>query len=325
MTQFPAPLIRVRNLARAFDLNVPGRLWQKRRLWALRDFSLDISRGEIVGLVGESGSGKTTAGRAILRLDDANAGSVRFDGQDLGDLSPADLRRSRRRMQMIFQSPIVSLNPRMTIRRNIEEALRIHGIGATGADRVGQVAALLDRVGLSPGHGERYPQQLSGGQCQRVGIARALAVQPEFIVADEPVSSLDVSIQAQVINLMLDVKDEFGLTMLFVSHDLGVVRHFCDRIVVLYLGRVMEVAPTEALFSSPAHPYTRALIDAAPVPRPGAGRMRALKGEIPSLLNPPSGCVFRTRCPIASAECAAGLPELRSVATDRMVACFKAT
>ncbi|TDR32871.1 ABC transporter ATP-binding protein [Aquamicrobium defluvii] len=299
-------LVSAKSVSKAYPLPIQGHPWKREMTWAVRDFSLEIRRGEIVGLVGESGSGKTTVGRTLLRLGNLTRGSVSFRGSDISELTNAQLRPYRRHMQMIFQSPVVSLNPRMTVGRNVEEALLIHGIGKSRHDRQERVHALLQRVGLSTSYADRYPQQLSGGQCQRIGIARAIAVEPDFIVADEPVSALDVSIQAQVINLLLDVKDEFGLTMLFVSHDLGVVRHISDRIVVLYLGRIMEIADSDQLFSSPAHPYTKALIDAAPMPFPGSNRMKVLKGEIPSPVSPPTGCVFRTRCPIASAECASG-------------------
>lgn len=316
-------LISARSVSKAYSLPVTGRPWKRRKMWAVRDFSLDIARGEIVGLVGESGSGKTTIGRTMLRLGSLTQGSISFRGEDISALTEIELRPHRRHMQMIFQSPVVSLNPRMTVGRNIEEALLIHGLGATRAERQERVHVLLKRVGLAPSHADRYPQQLSGGQCQRIGIARSLAVEPDFIVADEPVSALDVSIQAQVINLLLDVKDEFGLTMLFVSHDLGVVRQISDRIVVLYLGRIMEIASAETLFASPSHPYTRALISAAPVPYPGSDRMKVLKGEIPSPAQPPSGCVFRTRCPIASAECTTTVPPLKSVGEGHFSACIK--
>ena len=320
-----APMISARNIAKAFVMRDRANPWKRQQLWALRDFSLDIAEGEVVGLVGESGSGKTTAGRALLRLGALSGGELTFAGRDIGKLPDGQLRPLRRQMQMIFQSPIASLNPRMTVGRNIEEALLIHGIGKSSAERRERVLVLLQRVGLSAGYAARYPQQLSGGQCQRIGIARALAVEPRFIVADEPVSALDVSIQAQVINLLLDVKQDFGLTMLFVSHDLGVVRHISDRIVVLYLGRIMEIATSEQLFAAPSHPYTKALIAAAPAPVPGGKPMQVLAGEIPSPLSPPSGCVFRTRCSMATNACAASIPALRAVAAGHFSACIHVT
>lgn len=280
------------------------------RLRAVDGVSLAVARGEIVGVVGESGSGKTTLGRAILRLAEPTRGSVRFDGVDLAGLSPHAMLPIRRRLQAVFQDPAGSLNPAMTIGAVIAEAFVIHGIGDR-RDRPARVAALLDRVGLPVDSAAKFPHALSGGQRQRVGIARALAVGPDLIVADEAVSALDVSVQAQIINLLADLRAELGLAMLFIAHDLGVVDHLCDRVVVLYLGRVMEAGRTDAVFAAPRHPYTRALLAAAPQLDPAQRRnVPALAGELPSPISPPSGCVFRTRCPHAIAACADIVPSL---------------
>lgn len=283
---------------------------------AVEDVSFVIKRGEVVGLVGESGSGKTTAGRAILRLIEPTAGEILFDGVDVAKLSKAKLREYRRKMQIIFQDPFASLNPRMSVGDIIGEALTIHKL-AQGKAKEARVADLLERVGMNPGHMRRYPHEFSGGQRQRIGIARALAVDPDFIVADEPVSALDVSIQAQVVNLLQDLKDELGLTMLFIAHDLGVVEYISDKVIVMYLGRIMEIAPAKELYRNPVHPYTEALLSAVPIPDPTIKRERViLQGDIPSPINPPSGCVFRTRCPIATEDCAHVVPALEQVGDD---------
>ncbi len=289
---------------------------------AVTDVSFEIQPGEVVGLVGESGSGKTTVGRTILRLEDATSGRVRLDGVDITTVGSDTMRKYRKRMQIIFQDPYASLNPREKVREVLTHPFRLHRIGAP-ADYEDRAVSLLEKVGMSPDHLDRYPHEFSGGQRQRIGIARALAVEPEFIVADEPVSALDVSIQAQVINLLEDLKNDLNLTMLFIAHDLGVVEHICDRVVVMYLGRVMEIASAADLYSTPNHPYTKALLSAVPVPEPGRRRKRTvLKGDIPSPINPPSGCVFRSRCPIATAECANVVPELRAVGAGHMSACI---
>jgi oligopeptide/dipeptide ABC transporter ATP-binding protein len=291
-------------------------------LRAVDRLSLSIAPGEVVGLVGESGSGKTTAGRALLRLLKPSAGMIRFEGTDITHLDKAALRPLRRRMQMIFQDPYSSLNPRLKVRDIIEEAFVIHGIG-TPRDRAERVADLLNRVGMPADAMERYPHEFSGGQRQRIGIARALAVEPVFVVADEPVSALDVSVQAQVLNLLLDLQRSLGLAMLFIAHDLAVVQYVSDRVVVMYLGRVMEVAPAEVIYRRPLHPYTVALLEAAPEPDPAARRpLTGLPGEIPSPFSPPSGCVFRTRCPWAIAQCAAAVPTLRGPGAHR-AACIR--
>jgi oligopeptide/dipeptide ABC transporter ATP-binding protein len=275
-----------------------------------------------MGLVGESGSGKTTVGRTLLRLEEPTSGTVRFDGTDITGLGRQEMRRFRKRMQIIFQDPYASLNPREKIRTLIGHALALHNVG-TPADREDRIVRLLEQVGLSADYLDRFPHEFSGGQRQRIGIARALAVDPEFVVADEPVSALDVSIQAQVINLLDDLKDQFDLTMLFIAHDLAVVEHICDRVIVMYLGKIMEVAPSRRLYSTPVHPYTKALLSAVPIPEPGRKRERILlKGDIPSPIDPPSGCVFRTRCPRAIPDCARVVPHLAEVARDHHVACI---
>ncbi len=271
-----------------------------------------------------SGSGKTTVGRSLLRLVQPTAGTIHFDGLDVIGLSQANLRAFRRRAQIIFQDPFASLNPRMTVAEIVGEALVIHGLARGARARTERVAELLTMVGLAPEHMTQYPHEFSGGQRQRIGIARALAVEPEFIVADEPVSALDVSIQAQVVNLMRDLKARLGLTLLFITHDLAVVEYVSTRVAVMYLGRLMEVAPARELCRNPKHPYTEALLSAVPVPDPKARRGRiVLKGDIPSPINPPSGCVFRTRCPYALPACAERVPELREVGPGHQKACIR--
>ena len=292
---------------------------------AVNGVSFTVRRGEVLGLVGESGSGKTTVGRLVLRLAEATAGKVIFDGTNLLELSKRDMRLFRKRMQIIFQDPYASLNPREKVRTVLGHALALHRIG-TPESRSERTVELMRKVGLSPAQLDRFPHEFSGGQRQRVGIARALAVNPEFLVADEPVSALDVSIQAQVINLLSDLKDELDLTMLFIAHDLAVVEHICDRVAVMYLGKIMEIAPSGALYDKPNHPYTEALLSAIPVPEPGRARKRTvLTGDIPSAINPPSGCVFRSRCPRAKAICAQETPELKPVGPDHFSACHLTT
>jgi peptide/nickel transport system ATP-binding protein len=290
---------------------------------AVEDVSFSLGRGEVVGLVGESGSGKTTVGRALLRLIEPTAGEVKYEGTDILKLNKAQLREYRRKMQIIFQDPFASLNPRMTVGDIIGEALQIHNI-ARGKARNDRVAELLTQVGMVPESMRRYPHEFSGGQRQRIGIARALAVDPKFIVADEPVSALDVSIQAQVVNLIQDLQQDLQLTVLFIAHDLSVVEFICDRVVVMYLGRVMEVASSKALYTNPRHPYTEALLSAAPIPDPTVKRERIiLQGDIPSPINPPSGCVFRTRCRYAIPECAEAVPQLVEVEQGHLKACIR--
>ena len=292
------------------------------RVRAVRGVSLDIAPGEALGLVGESGSGKSTLGRALIQLITASGGSVQFEGQELMGLGPSRMRLLRRDMQMVFQDP--SLNPRQRVGDMLGEVLSTHKLHM-GASRVARIHELLHMVGLKSEHASRYPHEFSGGQKQRLGIARALAAEPRFIVADEPLSALDMSIQAQIVNLLSDLRQRLGLTLLFISHDLDVVQYLCERVVVLYLGRVMEVAPTQALFDAPAHPYTQALLGAAPIPDPAQPAPSvALQGDPPSPLNPPSGCVFRTRCPHAIAACAEQVPELVPMAqAGRSVACLR--
>jgi peptide/nickel transport system ATP-binding protein len=312
-----APLIEVKNLQKFFGSS-------SKPVRAVDDVSFTIQPGETLGLVGESGSGKSTIGRALLRLIDSTAGSVSYRGEDLGAASGSRMRTLRSKLQMIFQDPYASLNPKMRVRDILGEALQVHGL-AKGKEATAQrIAELLKLVGLPPEHAARYPHEFSGGQRQRIGVARALSVQPEFIVADEPLSALDVSIQSQVVNLLCDLRDQFSLTMLFISHDLDVVEYLCDRVVVLYLGRVMEVAPTEALFSRPLHPYTQALLAASPKPDPLVKSAHIpLQGDIPSPVNPPSGCVFRTRCPYAIDACAQTRPEPRDMGGGRLKACIR--
>lgn len=315
------PLVRVDGLAKHFPVRggLFGRTTQVVK--AVNDVSFGVQRGEVLGLVGESGSGKTTVGRLVLGLERATAGHVYFDDVELTALDRRELRRMRKRMQIVFQDPFASLNPRERIRTVLRHALDLHRIGEPRT-RDDRAVELLEQVGLSADHLKRFPHEFSGGQRQRIGIARALAVNPEFLVADEPVSALDVSIQAQVINLLSDLKDELNLTMLFIAHDLAVVEHVCDRVAVLYLGRMMELAPSESLYETPRHPYTKALLSAVPVPDPRAQRERiVLHGDIPSPLDPPSGCVFRTRCPRAEAVCASHAPTLTQVAEGHFSAC----
>ncbi|HLI11172.1 MAG TPA: oligopeptide/dipeptide ABC transporter ATP-binding protein [Alphaproteobacteria bacterium] len=291
---------------------------------AVDDVSFHVEAGEVVGLVGESGSGKTTAGRAVLRLVDPTAGAVVFDGQDVSRMSPRALRAFRRKAQPIFQDPFASLNPRLRVEQIVAEPLVVHGLANGRRARRDRVAELLSLVGLAPDHMSRYPHEFSGGQRQRIGIARALAVGPVFIVADEPVSALDVSIQAQIVNLLRDLQERLGLALLFIAHDLAVVEYISDRIVVMYLGKIMEHGPSQELCRSPKHPYTEALLSAVPVPDPERkGKRIVLTGDIPSPMNPPSGCVFRTRCPYAIADCAKVVPELREVAPGRFKACIR--
>ncbi len=315
-------LLQVRNLKKYFPIR--GGVFSRvvANVKAVEEFSLTINSGEVVGLVGESGSGKTTAGRAILRLIEPTDGEIVFDGVDIAKLPKAKMRDYRKQMQIIFQDPFASLNPRMSVGDIIGEALTIHNL-ARGKAKEDRVADLLERVGMNAGHMRRYPHEFSGGQRQRIGIARALAVDPKFIVADEPVSALDVSIQAQVVNLLQDLKDELGLTMLFIAHDLGVVEYISDKVVVMYLGRIMEIAPAKELYRNPVHPYTEALLSAVPIPDPTVKRDRViLQGDIPSPINPPSGCVFRTRCPIATEECKHVVPPLEEVAPGHFKACI---
>jgi peptide/nickel transport system ATP-binding protein/oligopeptide transport system ATP-binding protein len=317
------PLLEVSNLSVHFPLRGG---WFGRSgvtVKAVEGVSFAVAPREILGLVGESGSGKSTLARAILRLTRATSGAVRLGGTDLLALPTREMREVRRRMQMIFQDPYASLNPRMTAGDNIAEGLLLQG-GMTRQERTAATADLLDQVGLSAGAAARYPHEFSGGQRQRIGIARALAVQPALIVADEPVSALDMSIQAQILNLLLDQQERRGLALLFIGHDLSVIRHFCDRVMVLYLGRIAEIGPTEAVFRTPRHPYTRALIDAAPVTHPRDRAARStLGGEPPSPLSAPAGCPFNTRCAHAIDTCRQAPPMLRAVGGSHFTACIR--
>ena len=316
-------LLEVKNLRKYFPIRGGVLSRVVANVKAVEEVSFNVKPGEVVGLVGESGSGKTTAGRAILRLIEPSGGEVVFNGTDVTKLSKSQMREYRKEMQIIFQDPFASLNPRMTVGDIIGEAFTIHKL-ARGREKEERVASLLEKVGLSPSHMRRYPHEFSGGQRQRIGIARALAVDPQFIVADEPVSALDVSIQAQVVNLLQDLKEELGLTLLFIAHDLSVVEYISDKVVVMYLGRVMEIAPAQELYANPVHPYTEALLSAVPIPDPTVKRNRViLQGDIPSPINPPSGCVFRTRCPLAVDECAKVVPPLEEVSPGHFKACIR--
>src|SRR5437763_556360 len=312
------PLVRVRNIVKHFPVEGSDDVWR-----AVDGVSFDISRGETLGLVGESGCGKSTTGRCLLRLIEPTRGDIEFEGRDVTAMGKRELRELRHEMQIIFQDPNASLNPRMKIGDIIAEPLVIHRIG-NKAERRDRVAWLLARVGLDPDYMNRYPHEFSGGQRQRIGIARALALNPKLIVADEPVSALDVSVQAQVVNLLQDLQGEFGLTYLFISHGLAIVEHISTRVAVMYLGRIVEVASAEDLYAQPLHPYTQALLSAIPIPDPQRKRERIiLTGDVPTPINPPSGCRFRTRCPMAIAECAQVDPDLREISPGHTVACIR--
>jgi len=311
------PLIEVRRLKKYFGHST-------RPVRAVDDVSFTIQPGETLGLVGESGSGKSTIGRTVLRLIERTEGQVLYRGDDLASLSAERMRKMRSKLQIVFQDPYASLNPKMRISAILDEALATHGLHPGRAARAKRIAELLETVGLRAEHASRFPHEFSGGQRQRIGVARALAVEPEFIVADEPLSALDVSIQSQVINLLADLRERLSLTILFISHDLDVVEYLCDRVVVLYLGKVMEVASTTELFARPLHPYTQALLAASPKPDPTITTVHVpLKGDIPSPIAPPSGCVFRTRCPHAIEACAQAVPTLDEIAAGHQVACIR--
>ncbi|HEY1987987.1 MAG TPA: oligopeptide/dipeptide ABC transporter ATP-binding protein [Acidimicrobiales bacterium] len=294
----------------------------RQRVQAVTDISFEVRKGETLGLVGESGCGKTTTGRALVQVQKATSGTIRFNGQDLTKLSGKELRATRTKMQMIFQDPISSLNPRRRIRDIVAEPLAIWGLGSK-AEREAKAGSMLESVGIDPETaGDRRPQEFSGGQCQRISIARALMAKPSLLICDEPVSALDVSVQAQILNLLADLKDEFGLTMVFIAHDLAVVKNVSDRVAVMYLGKLVEVTGSDELYRSPAHPYTEALMASIPEPDPEhQSGHKALTGEIPSPLNPPSGCRFRTRCPYAQSRCTDEEPLLREISPGHQVAC----
>ncbi|MFE6795464.1 ABC transporter ATP-binding protein [Paenibacillus chitinolyticus] len=310
-------ILSIRNMKKHFDLG------QGKILKAVDNFSIDIKRGETFGLVGESGCGKSTAGRTIIRLYEATDGEVIFNGENVHKLSGRKMREFHRNMQMVFQDPYASLNPRMTVGNIIAEGLDIHGV-ASGSKRRERVVELLDAVGLNAEHASRFPHEFSGGQRQRIGIARALAIEPQFIIADEPISALDVSVQAQVVNLFKKLQKDRGLTYLFIAHDLAMVKHISDRIGVMYLGNLVEVTTSKELYANPLHPYTESLLSAIPIPDPEIERKREriiLKGEVPSPLNPPSGCPFRTRCPKAMDQCAVTMPPMKEVEPGHFVSC----
>jgi peptide/nickel transport system ATP-binding protein len=314
--------MEVIDLVKHFHLR-GGLLAASRIVHAVDGVNLTIARGEILGVVGESGCGKSTLARTLVRLLKPDHGSIRFDGHEIASASPATMRPLRRRLQMVFQNPYASLNPRMTVDAILAEPLRYHNLTNDAVDTRRRIDELLGLVGLGAAARGRYPHEFSGGQRQRISIARALAVQPDFIVADEPISALDVNIQAQIVNLMIDLRERFGLTYLFIAHDLAVVRHICDRIMVLHLGQVAEIAPADDLFTAPLHPYTRYLISAQPSlhrPRTGGGRQK-LSGEPANAIDPPSGCRFHTRCPIARKVCAEQSPQLRMMRPGHEVAC----
>jgi len=338
-TDEATPLLRIRGVKKYFHTK---KAWPKgdgagphMRVWrsltrmnatvkAVDDVSLEILPGETLGLVGESGCGKSTLGRTVLRLLDPTAGQIFFDGHDITTMSQGTLRPVRREMQMIFQDPYASLNPRMSVGSIVSEPIEIHGLAKNAAERRERVAALLEKVGLRPEAAARYPHEFSGGQRQRVGIARALAVEPRFIVCDEPISALDVSIQAQIVNLLQDLQAAENLTYLFIAHDLHIVRHLCDRVAVMYLGRVVELGEARKLYATPKHPYTQALLSAVPVPDPAAKKKRIiLEGDVPSPIDPPAGCPFHPRCPVKDKpkECFTIRPELRELPSGARAAC----
>jgi len=314
-------LLKVSNLKKYFPNHSGVISKNKKYVKAVDDVSFQVYEGETLGIVGESGCGKSTTGRTIMRLIEPTEGSINFNGIEVSNLSKSELRKTRRHIQMVFQDPYASLNPRHTVEKILEEPLIVHGIGSS-KERKQKVREYLEIVGLRSDHAKRYPHQFSGGQRQRIGIARALMTNPKLIIADEPVSALDVSIQSQVLNLMQKLQEELKLTYIFISHDLGVVRHISDRVAVMYLGKIVELADSESLYSEPLHPYTQALLSAVPIPDPEFNREQIiLKGDIPSPSNPPTGCTFHTRCPFAMDKCKVEMPEFKEVRSGRSVAC----
>lgn len=320
-------LLEVNNLQMYFPVTA-GIIMQRKiaEIKAVDGVTFSIRKGETLGLVGESGCGKTTTGRCILRLYEPTGGTVHYEGRNLQEMNSGEMRAMRRKMQIIFQDPYGSLNPRMTCGDIVGEPLIVHKLTSGKGEYRDKVTDLLETVGLNPYMADRYPHEFSGGQRQRIGIARALAVNPSFIVCDEPVSALDVSIQAQVINLLEELQESFGLTYLFIAHDLSVVRHISDRVAVMYLGHIVEIADRNELYENPIHPYTQALLSAIPIPDPiieGQRERVVLEGDVPSPLNPPAGCVFHTRCPIAIDDCQLEVPELREVSPEHWVSCIR--
>ncbi|WP_432354469.1 ABC transporter ATP-binding protein [Sporosarcina sp. A2] len=316
-------LLEVQNVKKYFPL--PSKMFSRKKEYvkAVDGVSFTVNKGETLSIVGESGCGKSTTGRMIMKLLDITEGKVIFEGQDITNMTDDQIRPLRKEFQMVFQDPYASLNPRLTIKEILEEPLIVHNVNKS--NRSQRVTELLEVVGLNKYHADRYPHEFSGGQRQRIGIARALAVNPKLIIADEPVSALDVSIQSQVLNLMKDLQDEFGLTYVFIAHDLSVVEHISDRVGVMYLGRLVELATRDELFGKPLHPYTKALLSAVPIPDPTIKRERIiLKGDIPSPANPPSGCTFHTRCPFAQETCKIRVPEFRELEPGHFVACHYA-
>ncbi len=325
MTMSNQPLLQVKDLKTEFSIPTSGLFSKAATLRAVDGISFNLAAGETLGIVGESGCGKSTLARTIIGLTKASLGSIIFDGRELLGMNKRDLKPVRREMQMIFQDPLASLNPRMTIGDIIAEPLRIYEPTLTKAERALRVQAMMTKVGLLPNLINRYPHEFSGGQCQRIGIARALIIKPKLIICDEPVSALDVSIQAQVINLLKDLQAEMGLSLIFIAHDLSVVKHIADRVMVMYLGNAMELGTKKAVYTKPSHPYTQALLSAVPVPDPRFERtkqIQLLSGDLPSPISPPSGCVFRTRCPLADDACAATKPALTG-GDAHQVACLK--
>ena len=316
------PILEVENLTKYFPVGKWNNKKEKGFIRAVDDVSFSMIKGETLGLVGESGCGKSTLGRVILRLHQPTSGTIKVDGRDITHLDHKELIYLRRRMQIVFQDPFGSLNPRLTIGKALAEPIKVHGLVKSQREINEKVANLLTLVGLSPEHVRRYPHEFSGGQRQRLVMARALTMEPEIIVCDEPVSALDVSIQAQIINMLKELQTKLGLTYIFIAHDLSVVKHISDRVAVMYLGKIVEIAPKRILYSDPLHPYTQSLLSAVPIPNPGAKKERILlKGDVPSPLNPPSGCRFRTRCPKAFDRCEKEEPLLKSMPDERSAAC----